>query len=244
MSKRGLHPLGSGSRFAKGAGRSHRAAGSTRPVEEVYSALASRLRERLPDLDASITTRVYAIADPREVADPTYLHSLNAALTTALDYALDAIELGGRRLPGVPPALLAEARLAARAGVALDTVLRRYVAGNALFGDLLVEEAEHAEVSSTALRHLLGRQATLFDHLLEAVSEEYVRESKSWPSSTAERRRECVKSLLAGEQVDHSELGYDLDAHHLALMAKGRGVAGGDARAGGKARPSAARCLS
>lgn len=197
---------------------------SIRPVEEAHSALAARLRERLPELEASIATRVYAIADPHEVADPAYLHSLNGALTAALDYALAAIELGERRAPGVPPALLAEARLAARAGVALDTVVRRYCAGNALFGDLLVEEAERAEVSSSALRRLLRRQAMLFDRLLEAVSEEHAREAKSWPSSTAERRRECVKSLLAGEQVDHSELGYDLDAHHLAVMARGEGA--------------------
>jgi hypothetical protein len=47
----------------------------------------------------------------------------------------------------------------------------------------------------------MGRQATLFDRLLEAVSEEHIREAKSWPSSSAERRRECVKSLLAGELV-------------------------------------------
>jgi sugar diacid utilization regulator len=71
---------------------------------------------------------------------------------------------------------------------------------------------------------LLSRQATFFDRLLEAVSEEHGREAKRWPSSSAERRRECVKSLLAGEQVDHSELGYDLDAHHLAVMAKGEGA--------------------
>jgi DNA-binding PucR family transcriptional regulator len=38
-----------------------------------------------------------------------------------------------------------------------------------------------------------------------------------------ERRRECVKSLLAGELVDRSALNYDLDGHHLALMAKGEG---------------------
>ena len=44
------------------------------------------------------------------------------------------------------------------------------------------------------------------------------------PGSAAERRRECVKSLLAGELVDHSELEYDLDAHHLGLMAKGEGA--------------------
>jgi DNA-binding PucR family transcriptional regulator len=34
-----------------------------------------------------------------------------------------------------------------------------------------------------------------------------------------------VKSLLAGELVDHSELGYDLEAHHLGLMARGEGAA-------------------
>jgi PucR C-terminal helix-turn-helix domain/GGDEF-like domain len=193
-------------------------------LAEASARTASRLRARLPELEAAVATRVYAIADPHEVADPSYLHSLNNALTTALDYALVAIELGERRAPGIPPVLLAEARLAARAGVPLDTVLRRYVSGNALLGDFLVEEAERAEVPTSVLRRLLRRQATLLDRLLEAVSEEHVREAKSWPSGLAERRRECVKSLLAGEQVDHSELGYDLDGHHLALMAKGEGA--------------------
>jgi len=188
------------------------------------STLASGLRGRLPELEASIATRVYAISDPREVADPTYLHSLNGALTAALEYAIAVVELGERRALGIPPALLAEARSAARAGVPLDTVLRRYCAGNALFGDFLAEEAERVEVSRSALRRLLRRQAMFFDRLLEAVSEEHVREAKSWPSSSAERRRECVKGLLAGELVDHSELEYDLDAHHLALMAKGEGA--------------------
>ncbi len=218
-----MHPHGNGSRFAAAAGRPRLASASARSLDEDCAALATRLRGRLPELEASIATRVYAIADPREVADPTYLHSLNGALTAALEYAIGVVALGERRAPGVPPALLAEARLAARAGVALDTVLRRYVAGNALLGDFIVEEAERAEVSSSTLRRLLGRQATLFDRLVEAVSDEHVREAKSWPSSYAERRRECVKSLLAGEPVDHSELGYDLDAHHLALMAKGEG---------------------
>ena len=76
-----------------------------------------------------------------------------------------------------------------------------------------------------ALRRLLGEQATLGDRLLAAVSAEHAREAENRPSSAAERRRECVKSLLAGELVDHSELGYDLDAHHLGLMARGEGAA-------------------
>lgn len=222
MTNRGLHPLPDGSRFS--TERSRRELSSAPSLEQASATIMARLRERLSELEAAVATRVHAIADPREVADPSYLHSLNGALTTALDYALVAIELGERRAPGIPPALLAEARLAARAGVPLDTVLRRYVSGSALLGDFLVEEAERIEVPTAVLRRLLRRQATLLDRLLAAVSEEHAREAKSWPSSSAERRRECVKSLLAGEQIDHSELGYDLDGHHLALMAKGEGA--------------------
>ena len=186
--------------------------------------LAARLRARLPELKAAIATRVYAISDPRDVADPAYLQGLNAALAAAIDHRLTVLEVSERHAPAVPPVLLAQARLDARGGVSLDTVLRRYVAGNALFGDFLVEEAERAEVPSSVLRRLLGAQATLSDRLLAAVSAEHAREAKNRPGSAAERRRECVKRLLAGELVDHSELGYDLDARHLALMAKGEGA--------------------
>jgi hypothetical protein len=174
-------------------------------------------------IQAAIATRVYAISDPHDVTDPAYLEGLNAALAAAVDHRLAALEVGERYVPAVPPVLLAQARLDARDGVSLDTVLRRYFAGNTLFGDFLVKEAERAEVPNSALRRLLGAQATLGDRLLAAVSAEHAREAKSRPSSAAERRRQCVKSLLAGELVDHSELGYDLDAHHLALVAKGEG---------------------
>ena len=191
---------------------------------EARSLLAVRLRERLPELKAAVATRVYAISDPRRVADPAYLDGLNGALAAALEYRLAVLEAGRRRAPSVPPVLLAQARLDARDGVALDTVLRRYFAGNSLFGDLLVEEAERADVPSSVLRCLLAQQGTIFDRLLDAVSAEHAREAKSRPGSAAERRRECVKQLLAGELVDHSELGYDLDGCHLAVMAKGEGA--------------------
>jgi hypothetical protein len=223
VTDRGSHPLADGSRLAVVAGGPRRVSASARSLDEACSALASRLRERLPEIQATIATRVYAISDPREVADPAYLQGLNAALAAAIDHRLAVLEVGERRAPAVPPVLLAQARLDARDGVSLDTVLRRYFAGNALFGDFLVEEAERAEVPSSTLRRLLGAQATLGDRVLSAVSAEHAREAKNRPGNAVERRRECVKNLLAGELVDHSELGYDLDAHHLALMVKGEG---------------------
>ena len=195
--------------------------GSHPSTEESCAALTARLRERIPELEAAIATRIYAVSDPRAVSDSSYLHSVQQATAAAVEYRIAVLELGERRAPGVPPVLLAEARLAARAGIPLDTMLRRYIAANALFGDFVAEEAERAEVPSAVLRRLLRRQAALFDRLLEAVSEEHARESGSRPHGAAERRRECVKSLLAGELVDASELGYELDAHHLALMARG-----------------------
>jgi hypothetical protein len=203
---------------------SRRASAAARSLDEAGSALAARLRERLPEIQAAVATSVYAISDPHEVADPAYLQGLEAALAAAIEQRLVVLEVGERRAPAVPPVLLAQARLDARDGVSLDTVLRRYFAGNSLFGDFLVEEAERAEIPSSALRRLLAAQATLGDRLLAAVSAEHALEAKNWPSSSAERRRECVKRLLAGELVDRSELDYDLDAHHLALMAKGEGA--------------------
>ena len=199
--------------------------GRRAPLDGGGTDVAARLRGRLPELEAAIATRVYAISDPREVADPSYLQGLNAALSAAIEHRLAVLEVGERHAPVVPPVLIAQARLDARDGVSLDTVLRRYFAGNALFGDFLVEEAERADVPNSTLRRLLGAQATLGDRLLAAVSAEHAREATNRPSSATERRRECVKRLLAGELADHSELGYDLDAHHLGLMASGKGAA-------------------
>lgn len=193
-------------------------------VEEARRVLAARLRERLPELKGAIATRVYAISDPADVSDPAYLQGLQAAVAAAIDHRLAVLEVGERQAPPVPQALLAQARLDALDGVALDTVLRRYFAGNALFGDFLVKEAERAEVPNPTLRRLLAAQATLSDRLLAAVSAEHARALESRPASAADRRRECVKALLAGELVDHSELGYDLDACHLAVVAKGEGA--------------------
>lgn len=193
-------------------------------LTEVRSVLAERLRERLPEIQEAVGRRVYSISDPHEVADPAYLEGLNAALAAAVEYRVAVLEAGERWAPDVPAVLLAQARLDARDGVALDAVLRRYFAGNTLVGDFLVEEAERAEVPGSVLRDLLREQATLGDRLLAAVSEEHARAAKGRPGSAAERRRECVKRLLAGELVDTSELGYDLDARHLAVMAKGEGA--------------------
>ncbi len=194
------------------------------PLTKVRATLGERLRERLPEIQAAVATRVYSISDPHAVTDPAYPEGLNTALAAAIEHRLATLESGERGAPDVPAVLLAQARLDARDGVALDTVLRRYFAGSAIFGDFVIEEAERAEVPNSDLRRLLGEQSTLGEQLIAAVSDQHAREANRRPRNAAERRRECVKALLAGKLVDSSELGYDLDGHHVALMARGEGA--------------------
>ena len=177
--------------------------GRRRAVDGGGADLAARLRERLPELEAAIATRVYAISDPREVADPAYLEGLNAALVAAIEHRLAVLEVGERRAPAVPPVLIAQARLDARDGVSLDTVLRRYFAGNALFGDFLVEEAERAEMPSSDLRRLLAAQATLGDRLLAVVSAEHAREAMR-PAQQRRRAAPRVRQEPAGRRARRS----------------------------------------
>lgn len=196
---------------------------SGQPLE---SLLRERLESRRPEIERAVLARVYGVSDPTGTDDPEYTLGLRAAVSVALDYGLAAIGCNEERIPPVPPALLAQARAAARSGVGLDTVLRRYFAGYMLLGDFLIGEVEEGGlVGGAELKHLLRAQATLFDRVQAAVSEEYGREGRRRRPDTLEQRRvERVKRLLAGELLDAKELAYDLDAHHLGAIATGAGA--------------------
>lgn len=186
--------------------------------------VAARLRGRRGEIEQALLARMYAIAEPSETTDPDYVEGLRVAFGVALDYGLAAIELGEERTPPPPPALFSQARLAARNGVSLDTVLRRYFAGYTLLGDFLIGEAE-GELPPSSLKRLLRTQAVIFDRLLTVVSEEYMRETAIPPRSSGDRDAERVQRLLAGELVDASGLAYDFEGHHLGAIATGSGAA-------------------
>lgn len=193
-------------------------------VAAARAELSRRLEQRREEIEAAVMTRVYSVEDPTDI-DPVYAEGLRSAVRAAVDYGFGAIELGDDRSPPPPPVLLAQARIAARSGVSLDTVLRRYFAGHSLLVDFLVEEAGRSGLlAGMELQSLLRSSATLFDRLLAAVSEEHARESESRIGSQEERRAEKVERLLAGELVEASEFRYELDGHHLGLVARGAGA--------------------
>lgn len=191
-------------------------------------ALRGRLHERLEtrraEIESALLNRAYGISDPSGIDDPEYREGLRTAVTASLDYGLAAIERSDERAPSVPAVLLVQARTAARLGVSLDTVLRRYFAGYALLGDFLLEEAEKGGLMGSGLKSLMGTQAALFDRLLAVVSDEYARAAETKRGTAEERRAERVQRLLAGEPIDTSGIDYDFDGHHLGAIATGEGA--------------------
>jgi hypothetical protein len=183
--------------------------------------LRERLLGRREEIEAAISNRVFSLADPAEIGDPGYTAGLREAVSVGIDYALHAVfESDGKQTP-IPSALFVQAREAARNGVSLDTVLRRYLAGHTLLGDFILQEAEES-LSTEGLRRVCRLQATLFDRVLLAVTEEYKRHVDPRRPSVAQARAERVRSLLAGELVDPSELGYEIEGRrHLGAIAAG-----------------------
>jgi hypothetical protein len=191
-------------------------------IEEIPTGLIARLHARRPEIEQAILDRVQALGGPQDTSNPEYAHGLRATVSLALDHSLAALGRSEERTPPVPAMLLAQARLAARAGVSLDTVLRRYVAGYTLLGDFLISAAaEGSELRGRSLQRLLRTQAALFDQVLSAVSEEYSREQQGRLANAEQRRADRVRRLLAGELLDTSELAYDFEGHHMGMIATG-----------------------
>jgi len=181
------------------------------------------LRGRRAEIEQATRTRIFAVSVLPRAGGPEYAEGLRSAVSAGIDYGLEGIERGEERAPPVPEVLLAQARLAARSGVSLDTVLRRYFAGHTLLEDFLVEEAER-ELDPAALKRLLRSQAAIVDRLLAAVSKAYTEEAERRPESAERRRAERIERLLDGERLDTTELGYDFDGWHLGIVASGPGA--------------------
>jgi hypothetical protein len=191
-------------------------------IEEIRRGLTARLHARRAEIEQATLARVSSISDPKESPDPEYSEGIRAAVAAAIDFGIEAVERSEEHPPPLPTVLLSQARLAARHGVKLETVLRRYVAGYTLLGDFLIEESERGgPLDGASLKRLLRVLSALLDRLIAAVSEEYAREMQARPGSAEQRLAKRVEQLLEGQRLDTTELPYEFEDTHLALVAKG-----------------------
>jgi hypothetical protein len=192
------------------------------PREQGRATLAERLRQRREEIEQAALTRIYDVSPPGDRLDPEYIIGLKAATAAALDYAFATVEDGERCSPSVPVALLGQARLAARNGVGIETVMRRYFSGFALFGEFVFQEfGPDIAAAGVSPQRLWQVQVEQFDRLIAAVVEEYEREQKARPASKQQRRLDRIERLLGGESLGAEELGYDFAVWHVAVVASG-----------------------
>lgn len=185
--------------------------------------LVARLRARLVEIEAATMTRVIAVAEP--IGDnPEYAVGLREAVRAAIDHGLTSLESSREVPPSVPAATVSQARLAARMGVPLDTVLRRYFAGYTLLLDYILAEAREIALEGSELQELLRAQSLVHERVVAAVSDEYGRESRLREESGTGRRASLVRRLLEGEPIEASSLGYEFNGrHHHGFIARGPG---------------------
>jgi AcrR family transcriptional regulator len=141
--------------------------------------IAERLAARRTEIEEAIFTRVNDTSLGGVGSDdPEYVQGLRLTVGALVNYSLLAIDRGGRGPGAVPRAAVAQARRAACGGVQLGTVLRRYIAGQALLEDFVIQEATHGDFlgERAALRGVLETSSLLLDRLLPSIAAAYTEE--------------------------------------------------------------------
>jgi len=187
---------------------------------EIRAILASRLRTRLPEIEKAIFSRVRSLTDRSENDDHSYLAGLREAVSAALVYGIEGVEKGLDRPTGPPPATITQARRAAREGISLDIVLRRYAAGGKMLEDFVL--AESADVSRAALREILADLGPETDALMARIAAEYKDEIDRADRSFAQREAVRIAGLVHSDSpVAPLDFDFDFDLWHVGVIFRG-----------------------
>jgi hypothetical protein len=203
----------------------NRSRSSERSLPEARQVIGERLRARRDEIEQELLASVDAFSQDESV-DPEYAVGLRDSVSVALEYGIECIESSERSTPPLPTSLYAQARLAARNGVKLDTVLERYIAGYTLL-DVFLEKAAVAErvIGSAAYSEMRRVSSMLIRRLIPDISNQYRDEIRRQAASPGSAQVKQISELLGGKPVDTAQLNYDFDGFHIGLIAMGSGAA-------------------
>ncbi len=195
-------------------------------VDETLRAVAARLSDEIDELVETMLARMRDEApDFDQTSRPELAEGLRASCYGNIRSALQALG-GDRQLPRNPPAeALNEARVTARADVALEPLLHTYRIGHAVVLErffVLVEElglppAQRQSATLVGSKYLFA----YVDCVVGVVSEEFTSERQRVLRSSIQRRVQLVRDVLGGANIDSTELGYALEQEHVAVIATG-----------------------
>ncbi|MFM8884034.1 MAG: PucR family transcriptional regulator [Solirubrobacterales bacterium] len=180
-------------------------------VDLLVDRMLNRMRDQVPDFDV----------ESRPELRGAEAASIRANLTGVI------VALGSdRRTPNRPPTeAVEEAKVTARAGVPLESLIHTYRVGHAVVWEHAIDRLEEMNFDAAAKHaaRAIGSRY-LFDYV-DAISllvtREYMAERDRVMRTGIQRRVQLVRDVLAGAAVGTSDLGYDLDAEHVALIVDG-----------------------
>jgi hypothetical protein len=191
--------------------------------------LATQLREDIPLTVERGLMQMHDEAPEFFVRDddPDFVEVYRQSYHQQLRFIYDGLE-SGRDLDGFePPALAAEeARLSANLGVSLGSLLQGYRIAHRLIFEQAMERAGERiadpDLRAAVLRLTSRWLFAYIDWMTARMMEVYERERDLLVRDRERRKRQLVRDLLDDQPVDASQLRYELDRDHLALIAWGR----------------------
>lgn len=198
--------------------------GRPESLQKLRAALALRLRARLDEVEEEVLATVRAVSGRTGRADPEYAAGERNAVAAALDYAIVGVEHASEeRSRPIPVAVAEQARRAARSGIALDTLLRSFMAGDRRVGEFILEEGE--DLPAHVVRQIMRATGERVERLVDSVSNEYAGEAERIQRSPNQRLAAWVQELLDGAKPPVvAEHDYRFSAWHLGMIALGPGV--------------------
>ncbi len=184
-------------------------------IEEDVESLAERMLERARG----------EVSEPALDADPALAEASHQGTVAHLRVICSGLT-GGRMLPSQPPPAAVEQTLAlASGGLSWSMLMRRFTFGHAELWDCILEEIDDWELSAeerTLLLQITSRYLFSYrDYITTQLTEVYQGQRDRMVRSREHRRIGLVRELLDGLPASDDELGYRLQAHHVAAVAWG-----------------------
>ena len=194
-------------------------------VRKSFTSYASILAAQVDALAEDAVSVIRAEAPQYAVDVPELAEALSAGARPSILAELVAMQEEAA-LPDRCPAVDAEgARLAARFGVPIDLAIWIYRVGHSVQWEGWFRLVERHEGDAEARRALLEAGSRFFfayaDRMSRWATEEYTAERDRMLRGREQRRVNLVRELLAGRNVDAGGLEYDLNLHHLGVIAWG-----------------------
>lgn len=180
------------------------------------SEIATGLSSRRPEIER-LAKRSIARIEPGIVADLPcgYVAGVERAVEAVFDYVLACLSAGSTATEPVPLPALEQARRAAKAGVGMDVVLRRYTAGDRALRRVLASELAGLDQDIVDDIHAVSDEAV--DAVMQCVATEYDAEATRI-SRLSNPALDLTLGLLKDEVYVNEIDGYILDRWHIGIV--------------------------